>query len=316
MLLSAASYYLCDLPGSAAVLIRSLGGVPDVNAHGIEAILTWLLKGDFREGLNVAGTEYAALVSGIAQGLAEFSAHGIGRDAILEQADALRHESYANGSPRDLLFADVSCALVRKRLENSTWMSLPEYSGLPIETWRETLQRPSFVRELWPAQHLLGSHGVFRGASATVQMPTSAGKTKATELIIRSAFLSGRTSLAVIVAPFRSLCHEIRNSFLAAFQGEAVKVDELTDVFQNDFDINAFLITHHPQPWSRSQVLVKSAIQVRHACSLRASATRASDWRGTAGEVILPQESQHTDFKQLFDVRNWLRMVRNQERLC
>ena len=25
------------------------------------------------------------------------------------------------------------------------------------------------------------------------------------------------------------------------------------------------------------------------------------------------QKSQHTDFNQLFDVRNWLRMVRNQE---
>ena len=58
----------------------------------------------------------------------------------------------------------------------------------------------------------------------------------------------------------------------------------------------------------------KSAIQVRHACSLRASATRASDLERGYGRRMVPlQKSQHTDFKQLFDVRNWLRMVRNQE---
>ena len=58
------------------------------------------------------------------------------------------------------------------------------------------------------------------------------------------------------------------------------------------------------------------AIQVRHACSLRASATRASDLERGYGRRMVPlQKSQHTDFKQLFDVRNWLRMVRNQEML-
>ena len=57
----------------------------------------------------------------------------------------------------------------------------------------------------------------------------------------------------------------------------------------------------------------ESAIQVRHACSLRASATRASDLERGYGRRMVPlQKSQHTDFKQLFDVRNWLRMVRNQ----
>ena len=61
----------------------------------------------------------------------------------------------------------------------------------------------------------------------------------------------------------------------------------------------------------------ESAIQVRHACSLRASATRASDLERGYGRRMVPlQKSQHTDFKQLFDVRNWLRMVRNQEDVC
>ena len=47
------------------------------------------------------------------------------------------------------------------------------------------------------------------------------------------------------------------------------------------------------------------------------SATRASDLeRGYGRRMVTLQKSQHTDFKQLFDVRNWLRMVRNQVAFC
>ena len=43
-------------------------------------------------------------------------------------------------------------------------------------------------------------------------MPTSAGKTRSVDLILRGAFYSNRTSLAMVVAPFRALCEEIRQS--------------------------------------------------------------------------------------------------------
>ena len=74
-------------------------------------------------------------------------------------------------------------------------------------------------------------------------MPTSAGKTKATELILRSAFLAERVSLAIIIAPFRALCHEIKNSLVEAFHNEPIKVDELSDALQTDFEI-AELVEH------------------------------------------------------------------------
>jgi Superfamily II helicase len=79
-------------------------------------------------------------------------------------------------------------------------------------------------------------------------MPTSAGKTKATEIIIRSAFISGRTSLAVIVAPFRALCHEIRESLIKGFRSESIFINELSDVLQPDYSVERFL--------GRKQVLV------------------------------------------------------------
>ncbi|HEY4780249.1 MAG TPA: DEAD/DEAH box helicase [Chthoniobacterales bacterium] len=79
-------------------------------------------------------------------------------------------------------------------------------------------------------------------------MPTSAGKTRSVDLILRGAFYSNRTSLAMVVTPFRALCEEIRQSLFAAFSGEGINVDELSDVQQDDFDLEAFL--------SRRQVLV------------------------------------------------------------
>jgi hypothetical protein len=79
---------------------------------------------------------------------------------------------------------------------------------------------------------LLGEKGVFEGKSAVVQMPTSAGKTKSTELIIRSSFLSQRSNLAVVVAPFRALCREIADSFKKSFLNENIKINELQDVPQ------------------------------------------------------------------------------------
>ncbi len=86
-------------------------------------------------------------------------------------------------------------------------------------------------------------------------MPTSAGKTRATELVIRSSFIAGRTSLAVIVAPFRALCHEISDAFKEAFRSESVSVDELTDVLQPDFDFQ-FLLSENFEILVHKRILI------------------------------------------------------------
>lgn len=72
-------------------------------------------------------------------------------------------------------------------------------------------------------------------------MPTSAGKTRATELIIRSAFLSQRANLAVIVAPYRSLCHDIRGDLVTAINGEDIRLDEASDSYQFDLTLDVLL---------------------------------------------------------------------------
>jgi len=242
VLLGSASYYLCDLPGSASVLAKRIDGdCPNLDGNGLEDLLLWLLQADMETYYDGTEGPFGEFIDGISEWILQFFEDGNGEDNLLDLAAKLRDAVYEFGTPRQLLFGDVIAAVLRKKLDNSVWKALPSYSGLPRDKWRYALQKKSFIKELWPAQHLLGKADVLKGESAIVQMPTSAGKTKATELILRSAFLAERVSLAIIIAPFRALCHEIKDSLVEAFHNEPTKVDELSDAPQTDFEIAGFI---------------------------------------------------------------------------
>ncbi len=267
VLLGSATYYLCDLPGSASVLAKRIDGdCPDLDGDSLEDLLLWLLQADLGTYFDGAEGPFGGFIDGISKWILQFFEDGNGEENLLDLATKLRDAVYEFGTPRQLLFGDVIAAVLRKKLENSAWKALPSYSGLPRDKWLHALQKDSFIKELWPAQHLLGQADVLKGESAIVQMPTSAGKTKATELILRSAFLAERVSLAIIIAPFRALCHEIKNSLVEAFHNEPTKVDELSDALQTDFEI-AELLGHQ-------QILVvtpeKLLYVLRHAPELAA----------------------------------------------
>ncbi|MBN2286077.1 MAG: DEAD/DEAH box helicase [Tissierellales bacterium] len=238
MILGSATYYLCDLPGSSSVLANRVNGdCPYLDGEGLEYLLLWLLKANLNTYIYNAEGPYSQYIYGISSNVLQFFKDGTCEESLLDLATNLREAVYEFGTPRQLLFGDVIGAVLRKKLENSTWKALPLYSGISSNNWLQTLQKASFIREFWPAQHLLGKADVLKGKSAIIQMPTSAGKTKATELILRSAFLANRINLAIIIAPFRALCHEIKNSLVDAFRDESTRVDELTDALQADFEI-------------------------------------------------------------------------------
>jgi superfamily II DNA/RNA helicase len=113
---------------------------------------------------------------------------------------------------------------------------LEKFTDIKINEWAPIIQKGNFIREFWPSQNLLGEKGVFNGRSAIIQMPTSAGKTKSIEIIIRSSFLGKKVKLAVIVAPFRALCAEIRNNLVEAFSDENINVDAISDAMIPDFE--------------------------------------------------------------------------------
>ncbi len=239
-LLCAASYYLADSVGSAVVVARRSGAPPLELGHGLVRVAWHILRGD--AGPIEGASRHTEFGNRMLNALTRhFGLEADAEEEMRAMCAELRSVVYDNGSAREVVYADTVTALCARKLENAARTILPPSSGLPPASWTEALRKPRFPKELWPAQRRIAEAGLLRGNSGVVQMPTSAGKTRATELIIRSVFLSGRSNLAVIVAPFRSLCHDIRSDLAGAFAGEDVALDEVSDSFLLDVDIAGVL---------------------------------------------------------------------------
>lgn len=231
-LLASASYFLGERPGSSLVLARRLtveGG------NAVEQLTIWALRADWLQAPNLPNHLFGSLLDDLALGLVNHFNSGLPVKPVAAMLDDIRRIAYARGTYRDVVLAEVASAVVKLRLAGSAWILLPGFSGLDSAAWAEAIRRPGFPKELWPSQKLLGKAGLFSGRSGVVQMPTSAGKTRSVEVILRSGFLADRTRVAVLVAPFRALSHEIATSLRHSFKGEDVKVNELTDALQLDF---------------------------------------------------------------------------------
>jgi POLQ-like helicase len=233
MLLAASAYYLARRPGSSLVLARRLG--EESEPSPVDALLRWLLQARWSEYPQLSHPVFGSTLGDIARLLAYHFHDGSNVVLLNETLASLRRRAYKSASARDLLLVDVVAAVVRLRLAASAWQTLPQFTQIPIDTWAPVIRRQGFPKELWPSQILLGRAGMFSGTSGVIQMPTSAGKTRSVEIVLRSGFLSKRMRLAVVVAPFKALCHEIGTSLRSAFKDDDVKVNELTDALQLDF---------------------------------------------------------------------------------
>ena len=248
LLIGAAAYYLCNLPGSTLVLIDKLDiSQANLNASKLELVIYWLLKGDYSNNLSKLDSCYAEFVLSISTGFHNYFQSGNGEKEVYSACQNFQEFAYKRHNPREIFFADLIYAICIKKIQNSCWKTLPMFSGLSKDLWKQVINKKEFIRELWPSQLLLGKENVFKGQSAVIQMPTSAGKTKSTEIIIRSAFLAERTNIAVVVAPFKALCHEIERDYYFAFRGEAdISIDEINDALENtDIDIFSDSVKKH-----------------------------------------------------------------------
>ncbi|MFJ4542435.1 DEAD/DEAH box helicase [Pseudomonas sp. NPDC088885] len=241
--MSSASYYLADMPGSALVLARAVSkNTAELTSSRLESFLIWLLKSELNENFVISSSGcYNEQIQRTATTYRAFMNMEADLSDVEDELHEFRTTVYATGSDRELLLIDTITALIKRKINNSSLICLPKYSGLDQNRWHKALANEKFIKEFWPAQRLVGSLGVLKGKSAVMQMPTSAGKTKSIELIIRSGFLSGRAELAVIVAPFRALCREITQGFNASFEYDSVNINELRDVTSVDEDEQEFL---------------------------------------------------------------------------
>lgn len=259
-IVGAASYYLADMPGSASVLAKPLESRNyNLTPNIVEGPLVWALKANKRE--KMAYSHYPEVNQVIIEFYA-FLERRTDADSVVKACKKAQAFVYGIGDDRELFFCDVIIAIIRKRVRNASITCLPRFTGIPLERWNAVLQKDGFISEFWPAQKLLGEKEILSGRSGVIQMPTSAGKTKSTELIIRSSFLSGRSSLAVVIAPFRALCREICDSFSKAFDDENVTINELLDVPKiddKDLEFIKFLLgDKFKDPNARKSIMVST----------------------------------------------------------
>lgn len=230
-LLAAAAFYLAESPGSAMSLLKGLPTTAFDRSDFLARAVRFALDKPWapaRAGIN------EEIAVDVVKALRVHFEKGAAVSTLRGPVGALRAWSYESGTAHEVLLADILGAVAYKRFEWSAWTCLPEFTGLPLSTWAPYLSRANSVKEMWPSQRILGDAGLYKGISSVVQMPTSAGKTRATELILRAAFASGRTKIAIVVAPFRALCQEIAGDLQRAFLADGFEVNQLSDAMQAD----------------------------------------------------------------------------------
>lgn len=257
MLIASSTYYLGGRPGSSLVIAKKLPEYPsDYTESSLQNFLKWLLQSNWKNYIHYDNEYYCHNTNKISELLA---LHFINGENVIElnlELKIFRDLIYKNGSAIELLYSEIIIAIIKLRLQFSTWNTLPRFSNLGKDVWYEIIKKPDFPKELWPSQIKIGEQGLFSGGSGVIQMPTSAGKTKSVEIILRSSFLSNKTKLAVVVAPFRALCHEIAQTLKIAFKGDGVSINELSDVLQLDFMIEMAELLGNPESVISSSILV------------------------------------------------------------
>lgn len=231
ILMGAVAYYFCNMNGSSKVLINTISNKFEFNASGLEKVIIWLIDDNYKFHINEISKQYRKFIVSIINFHNRFFAYD-----ELEKVDFKEFKIYVykTGNSREVLFVDLILSILKKKIFNSCINLMPLYTNLPKEKWRNTFINNSKIREMWLSQIFLGENDIFKGKSGVIQMPTSSGKTTSVALAIQSSFLSERTDVVIIVAPFRALCREILFDLENFFYfDDNVSVTEFSDIPEN-----------------------------------------------------------------------------------
>lgn len=237
ILLGAVSYYFSNMNGSSKVMINLMEDFSDFefNASGLEKVIIWLLNDNQTFDINDININYRDYISELIDFHNAFFTCNNTKTLDLEK---FKKYIYSSGNNREILFVDIILAIFKKKIYNSFIYLMPKYSCIDREKWIQTFKNTKSIKEMWSSQILLGEKGIFRGVSGVIQMPTSSGKTTSIAFAVQAAFLSNRSSIIVIVAPFRALCKEILFDLEAFFSfDENIVVTEFSDIPESyEFD--------------------------------------------------------------------------------
>lgn len=128
--------------------------------------------------------------------------------------------------------------------ERSIWRQLRDVSGRP--RWHRYLQvlarglgqyvlDSKSISELWPSQRAALSGGLLSSStSLAIRMPTSAGKTRVSELAMVHTLVEEPGSKCLYIAPFRALVTEIEDSFINLFQDLGYAASTVPGAYDQD----------------------------------------------------------------------------------
>lgn len=230
ILMGAITYYFCNMNGSSKVMMSIMPDLREFKfyASGLEKVIMWLLDNNCKFCINDINEKYRSYVMKLVEYHNSFFEC---RNLNEPKFEKFRSYAYQSGSDREILFTDIILAILKKKICNSCIHLMPLYSGIDKKEWTTTFKNNIVMKEMWSSQILLGKEGIFKGISGIIQMPTSSGKTTSVALSIQAAFLSHRTSIVIVVAPFRALCKEIMFDMENFFAfDENIIVTEFSDI--------------------------------------------------------------------------------------
>lgn len=230
ILMGAVTYYFCNMNGSSKVMISIMPDLSDFefSASGLENVIMWMLDNNHKFDVGKIDGKYRNY---IVQLVDYYNMFFDCKNPNNSNFDDFRSYVYKLGNDREILFTDIILAILKKKIYNSCINLMPLYSGIDKNDWISTFKNNALMKEMWSSQILLGKEGIFEGKSGVIQMPTSSGKTTSVALAVQAAFLSHRTSIVVVVAPFRALCKEIMFDMEKFFAfDENISVTEFSDV--------------------------------------------------------------------------------------
>lgn len=230
ILMGAVTYYFCNMNGSSKVMMSVMPDLANFkfSASGLEKVIMWMLDNNYEFDINCIDEKYRSYITQLV------NYHNVFFDCEKpEEVEFNEFKSYVYryGNDREILFIDIILAILKKKIYNSCIHLMPLYSDIDKKEWIATFKSNVMMKEMWASQILLGKEGIFKGKSGVIQMPTSSGKTTSVALAIQAAFLSHRTSVVIVVAPFRALCKEIMFDMERFFAfDENISVTEFSDI--------------------------------------------------------------------------------------
>ena len=230
ILMGAVTYYFCNMNGSSKVMMSIMPDLTsfEFSASGLEKVIMWMLDSDYKFEINNVDEKYRKYITQLINYHNDFFSCINPREVNF---DEFKSYVYHYGNDREILFIDIILAILKKKTYNSCINLMPLYSEIDKNEWIATFKSNVLMKEMWASQILLGEKGIFKGKSGVIQMPTSSGKTTSVSLAIQSAFLSRRTSIVIVVAPFRALCKEILFDMEKFFAfDENITITEFSDI--------------------------------------------------------------------------------------